>query len=148
MVVVCRTKGGSYILAEEDGTISQTRYTAFRIIRYHLWEGLSFKLKDFVERDQLRNLDRRLATEEGDEEKRIEEEGEEEGEENGGKVVDERTKEHGTPPPEPSNREAPLPLLPLPRLDDALPANIHPTHRFLGVSPPKLILKRVICEES
>lgn len=35
MVVVRRTKGGSYILAEVDGAISKSRYAAFRIISYH-----------------------------------------------------------------------------------------------------------------
>jgi len=35
MVVVRRTKGGSYMLAELDGAISKLRFTAFRIIPYY-----------------------------------------------------------------------------------------------------------------
>ena len=34
MVVVRRTKGGAYVLAELDGTVSLTRFAAFRIIPY------------------------------------------------------------------------------------------------------------------
>jgi hypothetical protein len=34
MVVVRRTKGGSYILAELDGAISKLRFAAFRVIPY------------------------------------------------------------------------------------------------------------------
>ncbi|TDL14356.1 hypothetical protein BD410DRAFT_734231 [Rickenella mellea] len=35
MVVVRRTQGGSYILAELTGAISKTRYAAFRLLPYH-----------------------------------------------------------------------------------------------------------------
>jgi len=35
MVVVCRTKGGSYMLAELDGAISKLRFAAFRVIPYY-----------------------------------------------------------------------------------------------------------------
>ncbi|KAL5514794.1 hypothetical protein ACEPAG_2110 [Sanghuangporus baumii] len=35
MVMVRRTKGGSYILAEVSGAISALRYAAFRVIPYH-----------------------------------------------------------------------------------------------------------------
>jgi hypothetical protein len=48
-VVVRRTKGGSYILAQEDGAILRTRFAAFRVIPYHQREGLSFEVEDFVE---------------------------------------------------------------------------------------------------
>ena len=34
MVVIRRTTGGSYILAELDGAVSRLRYAAFRIIAY------------------------------------------------------------------------------------------------------------------
>ena len=34
MIVVRRTYGGAYILAELDGTISLTRFAAFRVIPY------------------------------------------------------------------------------------------------------------------
>jgi hypothetical protein len=35
MVVLRRTIGGSYLLAELDGSVSRLRYTAFRLIPYH-----------------------------------------------------------------------------------------------------------------
>ena len=35
MVVIRRTKGGSYILGELDGSLSKLRFAAFRIIPYH-----------------------------------------------------------------------------------------------------------------
>ena len=35
MVIVRRTYGGSYILAELDGTVSKIRYAAFRLLPYH-----------------------------------------------------------------------------------------------------------------
>ena len=34
MVVVRRTRGGVYILAELDGTVSVTKFAAFRVIPY------------------------------------------------------------------------------------------------------------------
>ena len=34
MVVVRRTKGGSYLLAELDGAISKFRFAAFRLLPY------------------------------------------------------------------------------------------------------------------
>ncbi|KIN96548.1 hypothetical protein M404DRAFT_33154 [Pisolithus tinctorius Marx 270] len=35
MVVLCRTTGGSYLLAELDGSISKLRFAAFRLLPYH-----------------------------------------------------------------------------------------------------------------
>ena len=35
MVVLCRTTGGSYLLAELDGAVSRLRYTAFWLIPYY-----------------------------------------------------------------------------------------------------------------
>ena len=35
MVVVRRTEGGSYILAELDGTVSKLRFAGFRVVPYH-----------------------------------------------------------------------------------------------------------------
>jgi hypothetical protein len=48
-VVVKKTRGGSYVLAQEDGAILRTRFAAFRIVPYHQREGLSFDVADFVE---------------------------------------------------------------------------------------------------
>ena len=36
MVVVRHTFGGSYILAELDGSVSKMRYAAFRLLPYYL----------------------------------------------------------------------------------------------------------------
>ena len=35
MIVIRRTKGGSYILGELDGTLSKLRFAAFRILPYY-----------------------------------------------------------------------------------------------------------------
>jgi hypothetical protein len=34
MIVVCRTKGSAYILAELDGAVSKLCYAAFRLLPY------------------------------------------------------------------------------------------------------------------
>ena len=35
MVVLCRTTGGSYILAKLDGVVSKLRYAAFHLLPYY-----------------------------------------------------------------------------------------------------------------
>jgi hypothetical protein len=35
MVVLRRTTGGSYLLAELDGSVSKLRFAAFRLLPYH-----------------------------------------------------------------------------------------------------------------
>jgi hypothetical protein len=52
-VVVRRTKGGSYVLAQEDGAVLRTRFAAFRVIPYHQRDGLSFDVTDFVEEEEV-----------------------------------------------------------------------------------------------
>ena len=47
MVVIRRTKGGSYILAKLDGTVSVTRFAAFRIIPYFPCTKISLSSIDF-----------------------------------------------------------------------------------------------------
>jgi hypothetical protein len=49
MVVVSRTKGNSYILAELDGAVSKTRYAAFRVIPYYPRKSISIKLDEFLQ---------------------------------------------------------------------------------------------------
>lgn len=51
-VIVRRTKGGAYILAELDGSISKTRYAAFHIIPYHARKTLSVSLTDLTGLDE------------------------------------------------------------------------------------------------
>ncbi|KIJ08980.1 hypothetical protein PAXINDRAFT_41025, partial [Paxillus involutus ATCC 200175] len=41
MLVVRRTKGGSYMLAELDRSISKLRYAAFRLLPYHVRSRIS-----------------------------------------------------------------------------------------------------------
>ncbi|KIJ11777.1 hypothetical protein PAXINDRAFT_84032, partial [Paxillus involutus ATCC 200175] len=41
MLVIRRTKGGSYMLAELDGSISKLRYAAFRLLPYHVHSHIS-----------------------------------------------------------------------------------------------------------
>lgn len=49
MVVVRRTVGGSYILAELDGAMSKTRFSASRVIPYHARSSISIPVTDLVE---------------------------------------------------------------------------------------------------
>ena len=46
-MVIRRTKGGLYILAELDGTVSATRFAAFRIIPYFPRTEISLSSIDF-----------------------------------------------------------------------------------------------------
>ena len=48
MVVVRRTLGGSYVLAELDGAIGKTKYAAFRIIPYFPRSRLSIPVTRLV----------------------------------------------------------------------------------------------------
>jgi transposase InsO family protein len=49
MVVVRRTKGGAYILAELTGAVSRLRYAAFRLMPYHARTQVSVPVSDFVD---------------------------------------------------------------------------------------------------
>ena len=49
MVVVRRTEGGSYILAELDGSVSRYRYAAFRVVPYNARRRISIDLSEFEE---------------------------------------------------------------------------------------------------
>ena len=54
MVVVRRTKGGSYILAELDGAVSKTRFAAFRVVLYFACTGGSVvSLKEMGVREDI-----------------------------------------------------------------------------------------------
>ncbi|KAL5486251.1 hypothetical protein ACEPAI_7297 [Sanghuangporus weigelae] len=50
MVVVRRTKGGSYILAEVSGAISALRYAAFRVIPYHARTSIITSVEDLTKK--------------------------------------------------------------------------------------------------
>ena len=49
MIVVRRTRGGAYILAEPSGAISALRYAAFRVIPYHPRPALLQSLPSFLD---------------------------------------------------------------------------------------------------
>ena len=49
MVVVRRTLGGSYVLAELDGAIGKTRYAAFRLVPYHPRSTLAIPVTKLIE---------------------------------------------------------------------------------------------------
>ena len=53
MVVLRRTKNGSYRLAELDGTISNLRFAAFRLVPYHARSRSSISVTRLVDRDDL-----------------------------------------------------------------------------------------------
>ena len=53
MVVLRRTKNGSYRLAELDGTISNLRFAAFRLVPYHARSRSSISVTHLVDRDDL-----------------------------------------------------------------------------------------------
>jgi hypothetical protein len=48
LIIVRKTAGQSYIFAELDGSVSQTRYAAFRLIPYYSRSRLSISLDEFL----------------------------------------------------------------------------------------------------
>jgi hypothetical protein len=48
MIVVSRSQGGSYRLAEIDGTVSKLKFAAFRIIPYHPRSPTSIEVTQFI----------------------------------------------------------------------------------------------------
>ena len=71
MVVLRRTTGGSYLLAELDGAVSRLRYTAFRLIPYYSFLSSVSRITDLTDTDD-ENLDKLAGedVEEPDEEDR------------------------------------------------------------------------------
>jgi hypothetical protein len=49
MIVVRKTYGGSYILAELDGAVSKSRFAAFRVVPYYARSKISIPLDDFLQ---------------------------------------------------------------------------------------------------
>lgn len=64
MVIVRRTRGGCYVLAELSGAISKLRFAATRLAEYYRREGLSFVIEDFIPASTLEMLDKTLKEEE------------------------------------------------------------------------------------
>lgn len=63
-VIVRRTVGGAYVLAELNGAVSKLRFAAFRVKKFHERKGLSFKVEDFLTQEQLVRIARELREEE------------------------------------------------------------------------------------
>jgi hypothetical protein len=55
-----QSRDGSYVLAEEYGTVSALCFAEFHIIPYYTCVGLSFKLEDFVSEEDLHKVDEEL----------------------------------------------------------------------------------------
>jgi hypothetical protein len=49
MVVISRSQGGSYRLAEIDGAVSKLTFTAFRLIPYHPRSSTSVEVTQFID---------------------------------------------------------------------------------------------------
>ena len=71
MVVLRRTTGGSYLLAELDGAVSRLRYAAFRLIPYYSRLSSIIRITELTDTDD-ENLDKLAGedVEEPDEEDR------------------------------------------------------------------------------
>jgi hypothetical protein len=53
MIVVNRTEGGSYRLAEVSGTVLNRKFAAFRLIPYHARSKNTVKVTEYVEKEDL-----------------------------------------------------------------------------------------------
>jgi hypothetical protein len=53
MVVVSRSTGGSYRLAELDGLVSRLKFAAFRIVPYHPRSSSTLEVTQFINPDDL-----------------------------------------------------------------------------------------------
>src|SRR6266566_2300108 len=56
MVVLRRTQNGSYRLAELDGTVSNLRFAAFRLVPYHACSCSSIPVTHLVDRNNLAHV--------------------------------------------------------------------------------------------
>jgi hypothetical protein len=57
MLVVSRSQGGSYRLAELDGSVSKLKFAAFRIIPYHPRSPTSIEVTQFIKPNTLAGVD-------------------------------------------------------------------------------------------
>ncbi|KAJ3888834.1 hypothetical protein GG344DRAFT_52876, partial [Lentinula edodes] len=57
MVIVKRTRGGNYRLAELTGAISRLRYAAFRVIPYHSRSTKRIKITEFLDKEALDSME-------------------------------------------------------------------------------------------
>jgi transposase InsO family protein len=64
MVVVRRTRGGSYVCAELSGVVSKLRFAAFRVKPFISRDGLSFDVEQWLGREKIASVESELLDEE------------------------------------------------------------------------------------
>ena len=66
MVIIRRTRNGTYRLAELDGAVSKLRYAAFRLVPYFARSRTSIPVTCILDRDDLAEVVQDLANDDKD----------------------------------------------------------------------------------